>query len=105
MDVNRGHEPERGHLGRFDHAGEGAVEIESQRCVLSTAKAGGTPARQFMEGARISSVSSFLKASYLAASRAATGTRPTARSELACWCDPLGEAVAARAPGASAAGW
>ena len=50
MDVNRGHEPERGHLGRFDRASEGAVEIEGQRCVLSTAKAGGTPARRrFME--------------------------------------------------------
>ena len=49
MDVNRDHEPERGHLGRFDRASEGAVEIEGQRCVLSTAKAGGTPARRFMD--------------------------------------------------------
>ena len=47
-DMNRGHEPERGHPGRFDRASEGAVEIGVQRCVLSTAKAGGTPARRLM---------------------------------------------------------
>jgi signal transduction histidine kinase len=41
-------EPECGHLGRFDRASEGAVETEGQRCVLSMAKAGGTPARRCM---------------------------------------------------------
>ena len=49
MCVNRDHEPERGHLGRFDRASEGAVEVAGQRCVLSTAKAGGPPTRRFME--------------------------------------------------------
>ena len=46
--AHRDLEPERGHLGRSDHASGGAAGIESLRGRLSTGNAGGTPTRRFM---------------------------------------------------------
>ena len=39
-DLLTGHEPARGHLGRFDHASGGAVGIQSQRCIAFSGKSG-----------------------------------------------------------------